>query len=424
MLARLVAAAALILLHPLASGPVLAANCEVDSTGLVPLTDLGAGTYQGYLGGLYESGSNIRPPAHEAAGLAIAQSIVPLDTLGQPDPGGRVVLISIGMSNATQEFSQFVPKAMNLAGRNPALHVVDCAQGGQTASIIRNPGATFWSVADQRLRNAGSAPAQVQVAWIKEANAGPSGGFVTAASRLTDDLAAVVRVLKDRYPNVRLAYLTSRIYAGYATTALNPEPYAYESGFAVRWLIEQQLAGVDSLEFDPGEGAVESPWLAWGPYLWADGLEGRGDGLVWPCDYFSANDGTHPAAGGRALVSDSLLAFFSRDATTVPWFMEPAPVSVAPRGDELVLALAPNPAAGAVEARFTLPAGTPWRLDVLDVQGRLVRALGHGTGLGSAQVAPWDGRHDAGGHASAGVYWMRLVTPAGVATRRLAWLVN
>src|SRR4030095_1092004 len=63
-------------------------NCAGTSTGLIPLTDLGTGLYQNVQGGLYAGGSNVRPPAHEAAGLAIANAIVPLDTLCQPPPHG------------------------------------------------------------------------------------------------------------------------------------------------------------------------------------------------------------------------------------------------------------------------------------------------------------------------------------------------
>src|SRR5262245_60006233 len=83
----------------------LASDCTRTSTGLIPLIDLGTGTYQGAIGGLYPSGANVRPAAHTAAGLEIANSITPLDTLGLPDStNGRIVFISIGMSNTTQEF--------------------------------------------------------------------------------------------------------------------------------------------------------------------------------------------------------------------------------------------------------------------------------------------------------------------------------
>src|SRR5581483_1034790 len=50
-----------------------------ESTGLVPLPDLGAGMYKGEQGGLYPGGANVPPKAHLDAGLKLAQQVVPLD---------------------------------------------------------------------------------------------------------------------------------------------------------------------------------------------------------------------------------------------------------------------------------------------------------------------------------------------------------
>src|SRR5574337_240452 len=51
---------------------------------LPPLVDLGPGqTYHGEGGGLYPGGSNVRPAAHDAAGINIARHIVPLDADGK-----------------------------------------------------------------------------------------------------------------------------------------------------------------------------------------------------------------------------------------------------------------------------------------------------------------------------------------------------
>ncbi len=413
------AVATIVLALAVFTGPsrVFAANCDRDSTGLIPLIDLGAGTYQGFTGGLYGGGSNQRPAAHDAAGQAIANALAPLDTLGNPDPNGATVLISIGMSNATQEFSAFVPRANADPFRNPRVRVIDCARGGQATQLIRHPGAAYWDTVATRLRGRGSSPAQVQVVWIKQARIGPTEPFPASAESLSNDLGTIVRILKDKLPNVRLAYFTSRIYAGYASTSLNPEPYAYESGFAVRWLIEAQIAGEDSLNFDPDSGPVEAPWLSWGPYLWADGLEGRSDGLTWACSDFAANDGTHPSNSGRVKVADSLLAFFKSEPTTEPWFVNHNVGVPAPHMESVSLAVWPNPARGEMVATFTLPAGTRWRAFLLDLGGRRVATLGAGVGDGATSMARWSATA-----IPPGIYWLRLETDQASASRRVALL--
>lgn len=71
---------------------------------MVPLTDMGERTYDGIPGGLYPNASNVPPAEHAAVGVQRAQSVQPLDSDGRPDPNGRYVLLSIGMSNTTQEF--------------------------------------------------------------------------------------------------------------------------------------------------------------------------------------------------------------------------------------------------------------------------------------------------------------------------------
>jgi hypothetical protein len=117
-------------------------------------------------------------------------------------------------------------------------------------------------------------------------------------------------------------YLSSRTYGGYATTGLNPEPYAFESGFAVKWLIEEQTRGDKGLNFDPKKGAVKAPYLCWGPYLWANGTTKNVDGLAYEqSDY--GTDGTHPSAAGQKKVAGHMLKFFKADATAKPWFVRP-----------------------------------------------------------------------------------------------------
>jgi hypothetical protein len=302
---------------------------RADTSRLKPLTELGAEKYQGFEGGLYPGGKNERPAAHEAAGVALAAKVRPLDADGKPDPRGKIVLLSVGMSNTQQVFAAFKKLADADTDKDPRVVVVNGAQGGMTAAAIQDPasksGAKYWAAVDERLRSAGVTRAQVQAVWIKQADAGPTQGFPKYAKTLQEELARIVQILPRRFPNVKLAYLSSRTYAGWATTRLNPEPYAYESGFSVRWLIEDQLKGDPALNYDPGKGQVRAPWLSWGPYLWANGSTKRADGFFYEEEDFSS-DGTHPSAAGQRKVGRSLLQFFKTDPTARPWFT-PLPAS-------------------------------------------------------------------------------------------------
>ncbi len=305
-----------------------AADCTRTSTGMVPLNDPYFFSYRGYAGGLYPNGTNHRPTQHEAAGLRLAAEVRPRNTLGAVDEaGGKIVFLSTGMSNTTQEFSAFKQIADKDPEKNPKLVIVDGAQGGATASAIVQNGANYWAEVDRRLAAAGVTAAQVQAGWLKEALAGPNLPFPQDAQDLLRWLKPLVQILRSRFPNLRLLYLSSRIYGGYATTALNPEPYAYQSGFAVKWLIEGQLTGEGDLSHDAGK----APWLAWGPYLWADGTRERDDGLTWACADLQPSDGTHPADSGRQKVAGLLLDFLKSDSTARPWFVRPGPTPPAPK---------------------------------------------------------------------------------------------
>ncbi len=404
--------ALLAVLNMPAAGPApaaAAALCDSTTKRLIPLTELAPATYLGEPGGLYPGAVNTMPAAHLADGLDRAGTITALDTLGLPSASGLIVVLSVGMSNTTQEFSTFVPLANGSGLMNPRVLLVDGAQGGQTAAVFADPNANAWTVIDNRLRSSGVRAAQVQAVWLKEANARPTQGFPLHAQILRDDLRAVVQNLHAKFPNLKLCYLSSRIYAGYASTALNPEPYAYESAFAVRWLIEEQLDGNAALNPDANAGPVVAPWLAWGPYLWADGLVPRADGLTWACADFSTSDGTHPATSGRTKVALLLLAFFTSDATAAPWFtMQNVAVAPAsPPGTALRIASVwPNPARGVLFAEVNAPRAMNARFDLITVDGRVARRFPEVRHQPPPNTPRWAELSTAGGLAS-GIYFLR-----------------
>jgi hypothetical protein len=221
------------------------------------------------------------------------------------------------MSNTNMEFSTFITMAMADPQVNPALFLLNGAQAGQTAEDWVDPNAPTWQEVNLRLAHYGITPQQVQVAWVKLTLIGP-GAFPERAQELLADLEAIARNLKTLYPYIKIAYFSSRTRSYTYWEGLSPEPTAFETGFAVKWLIESQINGDPDLNYDPARGPVVSPYLSWSSYLWIDGLNPRSDGLTWePQDMIP--DCTHPSSYGRAKVAAQLMSFFKNDTTT-GWF--------------------------------------------------------------------------------------------------------
>ena len=273
-----------------------------DKVGLKPLTEMTADDrYQGQDGGLYGGGKNTPPDVHRKGAEAALARLKPRNGAGELTADGRIGFISISMSNATQEFSTFKQVADADAAKSELVTIVDCAQGGQAMAEWVDPKAHPWEEAERRLLAAGISTKQVQVAWIKLANKGPHGDLEEHGRKLEKDTLAVIQNAKAKFPNLQVAFLSSRIYGGYATGPLNPEPYAYESAFAVRWLIQRQFHGDEALAYAGDK--PRAPVLLWGPYLWADGVTPRqADKLVYNREDL-ADDGTHPSQAGRLKVA-------------------------------------------------------------------------------------------------------------------------
>jgi hypothetical protein len=310
------------------------------ATGRVPLTDLIDRTYLGFTGGLYPNCRNTLTGRHDSIGLARARSVQPLDGNGAPSAAGKIVLLSIGMSNTTQEFCSFNSLApcdawtfMGQAASDPAVNhgtlvLINGARGGQSANTwVTDTAFNYNHVRDAWLTPNGVTERQVQIAWVKVANPNPTRSLpdsMADAYVLEVSMGTIVRVMKRRYPNLQQIFFSSRIYGGYGT-GLNPEPYAYESGLTVKWVIAAQIAQTDSGRIvDAKAGdlslATGTPWLGWAAYLWADGTTARSDGLVWNRADIES-DGAHPSQSGETKVGGMLLTFFKGSPYTKCWFL-------------------------------------------------------------------------------------------------------
>ncbi len=286
-----------------------------------------------------------------------AAEITPRDEAGNPDPNGKIAFVSIGVSNTRREFTAFLEAAGPEVAESIVL--VNAAQNGEPVSSWLDPNDDVWSQFDRAMLDAGVTAAQVQGAWVKipERYEDPPAEFPANIFDYRGMLTAALRTIQQEIPNLQVAYLSSRIYGGYnAVTSSNPEPNAYEEGFGVKWVIEQQIAGNPILNADPGQGAVAAPWVAWGPYLWADGATPRSDGLTWECGDLNS-DGIHPNGSGSEKVADLLLDFL-RDEPTATWLFGESvtAVEVPPPGTVTTTTLPGDP--GLSEATLPVPEAT------------------------------------------------------------------
>jgi hypothetical protein len=307
------------------------------TTPMMALTDLGTGTYQGSEGGLYPNGSNVRPASHDSDGVALAKGIVPLDSNGNYSPTGKYVMMAIGESTAQNEFGAFQPIAAADPATNPYLVIVNGAQGGGTPYDYESSTSPYWAtVLNNYLPQAGVTPNQVVVIWVEDTDGIASGTFPTDIAELQTEYENMMQTMHNMFPNLKMVYFSSRVYGGYSNgvgTPDNPEPYAYEVGFAVKWAIQDQLNGNANLNYNPLLGPVVAPWMSWGPYYWSNGMLGRKDGLEWDCADFAA-DGTHPSSPyGQGKVATALLDYLKTDDTTTPWYMAQTNVLTATGGN-------------------------------------------------------------------------------------------
>jgi hypothetical protein len=329
-----------------------------------PLIDLGGGLYQNKFAGLLYENANTPSIALNSAALSAAAAVVPLDRTGKPSSSGKIGVVAIGMSNWTEEVcvggnanvdptggcSTGTFMAQAEAGQasgtvNPNIVFVDCAQAGQDAGDWAVANSSAWSEClNNRLPATGLTAKQIEVVLWKEGDIQPAsngleplsamaGSACTKAETKTVDAcfyekqtAKSARLMHKKFRSVKLMFLQSRTYGGYANLAgstENPEPYAYEYGFATKWLVDaqnNQLSGGGVDKIAGNLNLKRAPVLVWGAYFWASGTTPRSDGLAWLRSDFDASDGTHPTQSGWTKIANLLMEFYAASPYAAPWF--------------------------------------------------------------------------------------------------------
>lgn len=308
-------------------------QCSNDSTGLIPLVDLGAGYYMGHQGGLFPGGSNTIPLAHKKKGIGISKALKPLDTLGNVNyEEGKIIFLGLGASLASNAFNAYIDsiKIYDFEGMNNCLDVKGMFFGGKDLDqMIDFENNSYWESVNDKMVSRGDTYEQVQVIWVlQQSFEDTTADFNTYYDSVLNKFVTLMQVLKDTFPNLKQVFLSGVHYMGY----MDPlhfrydafvEPHGYWGNIVIKELIAKQIMGDPALRYTgPHPNAA---WISWGPNFWADGKNPRAyDSLSWNCDQFRDDEtggGFHleDSVNSLGFEAQMLKSFFSFDAVTTIW---------------------------------------------------------------------------------------------------------
>ena len=216
----------------------------------------------------------------------------------------KIIIIAISMSNGFQEFSRFIELYKNHPDVSNQIELINCAVGGSALERWLTEDS-LWEKCKGKIDDLSA----VKVVWAKDANQDTAHGRTLpdpAADYydLIDNIGAISQRIGDEFPSVQAIFHSSRIWGGYVTgekQAARGEPISYEGGYAINAVIEKYKQGQL-----PG-----SPWVGWGPYIWANGETPNGSGIFWTLnDFQDGGVNQHPSVNGATKVADALQNFF------------------------------------------------------------------------------------------------------------------
>lgn len=292
-----------------------------DVAQLPPLDELGTGKFMGRTGGLYPNGRNIMPAEFMADAIMAAQKVQPVNAAGMPDANGKIGLVTIGASTVAMFSDAISENIYQRPGIQEAIVFVNGGVGGQDLNKIYDQQGKYWQTVESRVAQAGLTNEQVQIVWLQEDDLrNTTSSFPDRADMLVEEFIYAIQKLKVRYPNLQIIYLTARHTTDYMPADAkdkHKEPRAYLNGWAMKFLIEEQINGNKELAYK-GE-KVKAPLLMWGPYFWTQGEKPRSDGYSFTPD-MTTPDGVHPNDKGKVKVANDILQFWESDPVSQIWY--------------------------------------------------------------------------------------------------------
>lgn len=253
----------------------------VDHTTPIALPNLGTDTYLGFEGGLYPNGSNSIPAAYMSEVQAAYDAL---------SADSSINFLCIGMSNLEQTCDHMIE---NIDGRmNPNVTVGNGGRPGRAMQAWDSGVNSLYT----DLRRADMDANQVDVVIFFNACGFPETAYCGDWFSMQNSFESVYNSINQAYPQVKLIYFTSREYAPPEANNLNPNPYAFQDGFSVKWAIESRI-----------NGQLSGVPVVWGPYQYDES---------WPFSYFRVPDYVHLSSEGLSFVGELWYEWFLGE----PWF--------------------------------------------------------------------------------------------------------
>jgi C1A family cysteine protease len=162
-----------------------------------------------------------------------------------------------------------------------------------------------------------------------------------------------------------------------------------------------ELADYARVEFSYGEDVLDPEYLS----IW----HGSGEGAARLESYVDA-------------ASHSIIAY-ARELGVFSLARDDDPAS-RPVGNEEVTILynSPNPFEHATDIAYQVSRSSHITVEIIGIDGRVVRELHRGGVTAGRHSLNWDGSDAAGAKVASGIYFVRIISPSGVAGRKIAVL--
>ncbi len=354
-------------------------DCNSNNSEFLPITDLGSQYFRGYQGGLFSGGINIPAGIHASDLLRLNDSIVALDTYGQPKIDGKIIMIGVGASNPRTEFDAFVNQARNLKTLNKSLDFVNTCIGGQGIQKMNDANDNYWKQAMHTFDSIGYSPLQVQIAWIETENTAASDtAFPRAPQALEVELHTLLTTLLIKFPNLKICYFSPRAYSGFAIPIQGGVgkgllyPRDYYNGWAGKWFIQNIIDRKPGYSFEGPNKQI--PYCTFGSYHWTNGSAIRLDSFAINCDLDIGGDGLHLTELGENKIGGQILNFFENDELASQWFLQQLDgMSVKGMFNKSKVVVFPNPLVdGVLNLKLTQIYGSELKISLRDISGKQV----------------------------------------------------